>query len=147
MADDQVLDQRLEFVWETWHLSDLGMQHFEFDDHVPEQLSARGVGKRAVVGEFMNLANIVQECAGEQQIAVDLRIVAAHQVAGLEKRDHMIEQATDVGMMQGLGSGGVAVGFGDLRAPGKELFSRRNKEYPPHAGESSLRYGSRPLPS
>ena len=106
------------------HLRQLGLQHFQFDDHVSQQLAARGVGKRAVVGQLVDLADVVKERAGEQQVAIDLRIVAAHQVAGVEKRDHVIEQTADESVMQGLGGGGVAVGFRDFRVGHEGLDQR-----------------------
>ncbi len=103
---------------------ELGLQHFEFDDHVAEQLALGGVGERTVVGELVNFSDVVQECAGEQQVAIDLRIVAAHQVAGAEQRDDVIEQAADVGVMQSLGGGSVAVGGGDFRVGHEGLHER-----------------------
>src|ERR1035438_368458 len=124
MADDEVLDHRLEFVGKGGLKSELGLQHLQFDDHVTKKLALRGVGERAVVGELVNLADIMQKCAGEKQVAVDLRVVLAHQVAGAEQRDDVIEQATDVGVMQGLGRGSVAVRGGYFRIGHKGLDER-----------------------
>ena len=72
----------------------------------------------------MNLADVVQKGAGEQKIAIDLGIVLAHQIAGTEQRDDVIEQAADVGVMQGLGGGGIAVGGGDFRIGHESLHQR-----------------------
>ena len=124
MADDEVLDHGFEFVGETGLQSKFGLQHFQFDDHVAEELALGGVGERAVVGELVNLADVVQKRAGEQEIAVDLRIVLAHQIAGAKQRNDVIEQAADVGVMQGLGSGSVAVGGGDFRIGHEGLNER-----------------------
>ena len=124
MADDEVLDQSLEFVGKSGKLRELGLQHFEFDDHVAEQLALSGVGKRTVVGEFVNLADVVQERAGEKQVAIDLRIVAAHQITGAEKRDDVIEQSADVGVVQSFGGRRVAIGVGDLRIGHERLDQR-----------------------
>ena len=114
----------LEFFGKTGQERELGLQHFQFDDHVAEQLALGGVGERTVVGEFVNLADVVQKRAGEKQIAIDLRIVLAHQIAGAEQRDDVIEQAADVGMMQRLGGGSVAVGGGDFRIGHEGLDQR-----------------------
>ncbi len=124
MADDEVLDHDLEFVGEAGLQGELGLQHFQFDDHVAEQLALGGVGEGAVVGEFVNLADVVQKCAGEQKVAIDLGIVLAHQIAGTEQRDDVIEQSADVGVMQSLGGGGVAVGGGDFRIGHEGLDER-----------------------
>ena len=110
MADDQVLDQGLELVGKVREQGEFRLQHLQLDDHVAEQLAAGGVGKRALVGEFVNLADVVQERAGQQQVAIDLRIVAAHQIAGAEQRNDVIEQAANEGVMQRLGRGRVAIG-------------------------------------
>ena len=58
MTDDEVLDQDLKFVGEVGELSQFGLQHFQFDDHVAEQLAARGIGERAVISKFVNLLPI-----------------------------------------------------------------------------------------
>src|ERR1022692_3942316 len=124
MADDEVLDKNLEFLGKVGELGKFGLQHFQFDDHVPEQLAARRVRERAIVSEFVNLADIVQKSAGKQQITIDLRIVLAHQVAGTEKRNYVIEQSADIGMVQSLGGGSIAIGLGNVRV-GHESFHQR----------------------
>ena len=86
------------------------MQHLELDDHVPEQLSARGVGEGPIVGQLVNLPDVVQKRAREDQIAVYLRVVAADQVARPKERHDVIEQAANVGVMQCFGGRGIAVG-------------------------------------
>src|SRR5258708_6129925 len=111
MADDQVLEQGLELWREIRNQRELGLQHFELDDHVPEQLPAGGVGERTVVSQFVNLSDVVQKCAGEHQVAVYLRVIAADQVAGSEQRNDVIEQSADVSVMQRLSSGSVAIGL------------------------------------
>src|ERR1700730_13495915 len=124
MADDEVLNQCLERVRETWHLNELRLQHLQFDDHVPKQLTPRTVGKGAIVSELVDLADIMQEGAGEQQITVHLRIVAAHEVAGVAQRDDVLKQAADERMMQGLGGGRIAVSFGAFRIGHASLNQR-----------------------
>ena len=100
----------------------LRLQHLELNDHVSEQLAARGVGKRTVVGKFVNLADVVKKNAGQQQVAVDLRIISAHQVAGTKQRDYVVEQAADIGVMQGLGGGSIAIRSSDLRIRHEGLY-------------------------
>ena len=45
MADDEVLDHGLEFIGEAGLKSQLGLQHFQFDDQVAEKLALGGVGE------------------------------------------------------------------------------------------------------
>ena len=94
---------------------DLGLQHFKFDHHMTEKLAVGRVGERAVVGQLVNLADIVEKSAGENKVAIDLRIIPANQVARAEQRDDVVEQAADIGVMQRLGGGSVAIGGGDFR--------------------------------
>ena len=105
-------------------MRELGLQHFQFDDHVTEKLAFGRVGKRTVVSELVNLADVVQERASEKKIAIDLGIVAAHQVAGAKERDDVIEQPADVGVMQGLGGGCIAIGGGNFRIGHEGLDQR-----------------------
>src|ERR1700739_370902 len=63
----------------------------------------------------MNLADVMQECAGEEQIAIDgLRVIAAGQVAQLEQRDYVVQQSSDESMMQRLGCGSVFISVLDF---------------------------------
>src|SRR5882672_11489639 len=89
-----------------------------------EELAARGVGERAVVGKLVDFSDVVEKCAAEEQVAVHLRIVLADQIAGAKQRDDVIEQASDVGVMQGLGGWGVAVSGGNFRV-GHERLNQR----------------------
>ena len=73
----------------------------------------------------MDFADIVQKCAGHQQVAVDhVRIVSAGEIAKVEQRDHMVQQAANVCMMQGLGCRGVLVSTLDLWISHKGLDQR-----------------------
>ena len=105
-------------------MRELRLQHFQFDDHVAEQLAFGRVGERPVVGEFVNFPDVVQERTGEQEIAIDLGIVLAHQVAGAEQRDDMIEQPADVGVVQSLGGGRIAIGGSNFRIGHEGLDQR-----------------------
>src|SRR4029077_5995899 len=96
----------------------------QFDDHVAEQLAACAVGKRPVVGQFVNLADVVQERSRQEQIAVDLRIIPAEQIAGTKQRNHVIAQTADGGMVQGLGGGRDAVALGNFRIGQKQFHQR-----------------------
>ncbi len=89
-----------------------------------KKLPLGGVGERAIVGEFVNLADVVQKGAGEKEIAIDLGIVTAHQITRTEQRDHVIEQTADVGVMQSLGCGSVTIGGSDFRIGHERLDER-----------------------
>ena len=99
MADDQVLEQSLQFHGEVRQLRELGLKHLQLDDHVPQQLSARGIGKRAVVSQFLSFADVMQKRSRQQQIAIHLGIVLAHQLAGAKQRHDVVEQSADICMV------------------------------------------------
>ena len=115
MADDQVLDRDFQIVGEIRHLRKLAVQHLQLDHHVPEQLALGGVAERACIGEFANLADVVQERSGQQQVPVHQRIIARHQVADAAERNHVFEQAADECVVQGFRRWGIAVAASDLR--------------------------------
>ena len=53
------------------NLRDLGLQHLQLNDHVPEQLSAGRVGESAVVGQLVDFPNVVKKRSGQQKVAID----------------------------------------------------------------------------
>src|SRR5215469_10821038 len=121
MADDHMLEQSFQLFRESGDGGDLRLQHLQFDDHMSQQLTATGVGKRAGIGELVNFSDVVEKRASEQQVAVDLRIVPADQIRGAHERDHVVEQASDIGVVHGLGRRGASVGGRNLRVGHKCL--------------------------
>ena len=121
VADDEVLDQDLERRGEAGNLLQLGVQQFELDDEVAQQLALGGVAERAGIAQLANLSDVMQEGAGEQQVPVDERIVAGHQVAGAEQRYHVVEQSADACVVHRLGRGRVAIVAGNLRIGHEQL--------------------------
>ena len=85
------------------------MQHFQLDNHVPEQLSLGGVRNGPLIAELVEFADVVKKRAGQQQVAIHLGIVTRRQIADREQRHHVIEQAPDKRVMQGLGRGSILV--------------------------------------
>src|SRR5271166_3155824 len=124
MADDQVLNQSLQFFREAGLKLELRLQHFELDNHMAKELAFRRVTEGAVVGELVNLADVVEEGSSQEKVAIDLRIVLAHQIAGTEERDDVIEQASDVSVVKSFGRGSVPVSGGDFRIGHEGLDQR-----------------------
>ena len=124
MANNKVFNQDLKLRGKVGHLSEFGLQHFQLDNHVPQQLSARRVRKGAVIGELVNLTDVMQERTGKQQITIDLGIIAAQQIARTKKRDHVIEQSPNVSVMQSFGRGRVAIGFRNFRIRHECFYQR-----------------------
>ena len=61
----------------------------------------------------MHLPDIVQESTGEHQVAVEVRIMAAGQIAQIQQRYHVLKQAPDISMVQGFGRWRVAKSCGE----------------------------------
>ena len=59
------------------------------------------------------LADIVKDHPGQQQIAVDA-VMLRREVGDVQQRDDMLEQTADPGMMHALGGGRFAEGGGDF---------------------------------
>src|SRR5947209_7432908 len=78
MADEQMLHDSLELRRKAFNLVDRTRNRFEFHDDVTEQLARRGVADGALVAEFFEFADIVQNRSGEKQIEVELRIVSGY---------------------------------------------------------------------
>src|SRR5581483_5431637 len=114
MADDQVFNQNFQRIGKIRKQGELLLQHFQLNDHVPEQLPPRGVTERPVIGELVNLADVMQKSAGQQKIAINLGIIAAYQVAGAEQGDDVIQQSANVGVVQSFCRGSAAIRCGNL---------------------------------
>src|SRR5262244_1426092 len=114
MANDEVLEQGLHLRRKSRNRGNLCLQHFEFNNHVAEQLPAAGVRKRASIGQLVNLSNVMQKRSCEKQIAIDLRVVSRDQVTGAKQRNHMVQQTAYVCVMERLRCRSAAISDRDL---------------------------------
>ena len=69
MAQNHVLHQRAQQRRKIGQAAQLVGHHPHADRHVAEQLAFVGVRKAALVVQLVDLADIVQDHAGEQQVA------------------------------------------------------------------------------
>src|SRR5262249_13769841 len=75
MADDKVLQQGLERHREIFEPSHLPFEDLETQGHVTDELPARAVAKAPRRCEFLNLAHVMEDCAGYNQIWIEARIM------------------------------------------------------------------------
>src|SRR5215469_17005069 len=115
MTYDQVLHEGLQLVGKSGQLGELRLQHLKFNHHVAEKLPFCGVCERAVVGEFVDLPDVMQKSATQQEIAVDFGIIPANQITRAEQGNHVIEQTADIRMVERFRCWGIAVSGGNLR--------------------------------
>ena len=70
MADQKMLDDGFEFGRKTFNRVHEGSDGFEFEDDVTEELTFGSVADGAVVAEFIELADVVEDGNGQQQVGV-----------------------------------------------------------------------------
>ena len=104
MAQDQVLQPQQQFgrerlAGQVRHLPHLLVEHLDADDQVADQLALVGVGEGPVVAQLAHLADVVQEDAHQQQVAVQLGVERREAVGGVEQRDDVLQQAAEVGVV------------------------------------------------
>ena len=66
---------------------------------VSHELPAVGVAEGALVAQLPGLGDVVQEDAGDHQVAVEVRVKPAHRVGHLDGVEGVLEQAADVSVM------------------------------------------------
>src|SRR4051812_7289984 len=85
MTDDHVFNEDLQLRRKFRERDQLLMQHFQFYDHVPEELATGRVAERTRVGEFVDLADVMQERTRKHQVAIHGGIIPADQIARCEQ--------------------------------------------------------------
>ena len=75
MADDKVLQQGLEYQRKIFEPCQVPFEDLETQRHVTDELPARAVAEAARSCELLNLADVVENCAGYQQIRIEARIM------------------------------------------------------------------------
>ena len=104
VADDHVLEPqqqlgRERLAGQVGRLLDLVAEHLHAHDQVADELPLVGVGEGAVVAQLVDLADVVQEDARQQQVAVELGIEVGDPVGRRQERDDVLEQPAVVGVV------------------------------------------------
>ena len=68
---------------------------FEFHHDVAEKLAGRGVADGALVAEFFEFADVVEDRDGEEQVDVELGIMPGDELGHAAEADDVFEQAAD----------------------------------------------------
>ena len=95
-------------------VAQLVADHPHGDRDVAEQLAFVGVGKAALVVQLVDLADIVQHHAGDQQVVIDVRVVRRGRLRQPADAEHVLDQAAQKGVMNLLGGGRAAVAARDV---------------------------------
>src|SRR6202040_4187274 len=88
---------------------------FKFHDDVTEKLARRGVADGALVAQLFELADVVQQRGGEQEIEIEFRIMFRNVPGHAAKTDDVLQQSTKIRVVHHFGGGGALVAPGGAR--------------------------------
>ena len=86
--------------------------HDNAQGNVPHELALEGVIEGGTPAQLLQLADVMQDGAGKEQVAVDLGIMLRGQVAEADQGNHVLEQTAHPGMVEGFCGGSLAEGGG-----------------------------------
>ena len=69
----------------------------------PSSWPSFAVAEAAVVVQFVDLADVVQHHAGEQQVEIDHAVVRRGERGQAAQREHVLDQSAEIRMMNLLG--------------------------------------------
>ena len=90
---------RERFARELGASLDLLAEHLHAHDQVPHELPFVGVGEGVVVRQLVDLADVVQEDARQEQVAVDFGVEVGDPVGHVQERDDVLEQPSLIRMV------------------------------------------------
>src|SRR5438270_730575 len=94
MTENHMLQQCPQLGREVRKARQLFVQHLQSDIDVSQKLPVRAVAETALVGQLRNLADIMQNRASDQQVQIDIAVVAGCKTAKLAHRKHMFDEVT-----------------------------------------------------
>ena len=124
MAQDHVLDQHAERRRKVRQRRQLLLDHRDANGDVPYQLPLQGVVEAGAPAQLLQLADVMQNGAGQKQITVDFGIMLRSQLADADQRDHVLQQTAQPGMVEALGGRSLAKGRGEDRIVEKGAHQR-----------------------
>ena len=74
------------------------------------ELSLQRVVEAGTPAQLLKLANVMQNSARQEQVAVYLGVMLRSQLADAHQRDYMLQQATQPGMVKAFGGWGLTEG-------------------------------------
>ena len=104
MADDHVFEPQQELgrerlAGQVGGPLDLVAEHLDAHDQVADELALVGVAEGAVVAQLVDLADVVEEDAGQQQVAIELGVEVDDPVGDGQQGDDVLEQPAVVGVV------------------------------------------------
>lgn len=96
-SQGQVVGKRL--VGEFVSLTNLFFEHADTHHDVADELPLIAVGEVALVSQFVDLADIVQEGPKQQQVGIEIFVEWCHDGSQLHQAQDMLQEASTVGVM------------------------------------------------
>src|SRR5713226_4631840 len=124
VRDDEVRDAPLQLAREPLDARRFLADELAGEHEVADQLALVGVVESWLGGYLARLAEVVQQAAGSDQVAVELRVVIADAPAELHHAQGVLAQAAHEGVMDALRRRGAAEGRRQLRIV-EERFEQR----------------------
>src|SRR5947209_13164182 len=109
MADEEMLDDGFGRGGEAVDFVDGAADGFELHHDVAEKLAGGGVTDGAHVAELFELADVVKDGGGEQEIDVELGVMRGDAASHAAQGDDVLEQSTEIGVVHDFGGGGALV--------------------------------------
>src|SRR6266568_3592742 len=109
MADEKMLDDGFQVGGKTFCGVHRLRNRFQFHDNVAEELAFDGVADGAFVAELVELANVVKNRGGQQQINVELGIMCGDLFREPTQTDDVFEQAAKISMVHDFCGGSAFV--------------------------------------
>jgi hypothetical protein len=106
MAQDQVPEGHGGLLREVRQAGEPGVQHLDPHDDVPHQPPRVGVLHHSVVGELMDLADVVEDAAGDQEVPVGAGVMIRRPIQEPRYRQGVFQEPPDGVVVKTLGGGG-----------------------------------------
>ena len=103
MAEDQVAELHGRLFGKIRDRRDLRVDHLHPHDDMADQPSRIAVLHDPIIGEFVDLPDIVEDPAGDQEIPVDPRIMVRRPIEEADDRKGVFQKTADVDVMKPLG--------------------------------------------
>src|SRR5271157_4930607 len=113
VRQNHVQDQSFEARREVGQAVDGALDQRCADVYVAQQDAFDGVIEAGFPGEFVQLADVVQDDAGQQQVTVEERVMRGDAFGQGQQTDNVLQQAAEPGVVKQPGGGGFAVSGGE----------------------------------
>src|SRR5215218_10454927 len=99
MAQNHVLQQSPKALRKFRNRADFVIDHAHTNRDMPKQLSLSAVAEASVIRKLVDLADVVQNHSGKEQIHIDILVVRSQQLCHGTHGKHMLNQSAEERVM------------------------------------------------